>query len=87
MPTFCFIKITSGNSYENEAPHILEGVVQALRLQELDSEFLKFPLLDGHILHVLNIALTRCGKENTEVPNAMEGARAYKLPRYLFTVN
>jgi len=37
---------------------VLEGDVQPLRRQELDSNVLKFPLLDGHVMHVSKLVLT-----------------------------
>ena len=37
---------------------ILEGDLQPLRRQELDSNFLISPLLDGHILHFSKLVLT-----------------------------
>ena len=37
---------------------VLEGDVQPLGRQELDSNVLKSPLLDRHIIHVSNIVLT-----------------------------
>jgi len=36
----------------------IEGDVQPLRRQELDSNVLKSPLLDGHIMHVSPLVLT-----------------------------
>ena len=38
---------------------ILEGHVQPLRRQELDSNVLKYALLDGHIIHCSKLVLTR----------------------------
>jgi len=55
---------TSCNSYENEAQLcgrrvVLEGDEQPLRRQELDSNVLKSPLLDGHIIQVSKLVPTR----------------------------
>ena len=36
----------------------LEGEVQPLSRQELDKDVLKFPLLNGHIIHVSKLVLT-----------------------------
>jgi len=65
---------------------VLEWVAQSLRRQELDSDVLKSPLLGGHILHVMKIVLTRCGKLD-DGPYAMDGAVAHKSWRYQFTAN
>jgi len=37
---------------------VLERDVQTLRRQEIDSNVLKSPLLDGHIMHVSKMVLT-----------------------------
>jgi len=66
---------------------VLERVVQALRRQELGSDVLKFQLLDGHVLHVLKLVLTKSGREETKRPHATDGAVANKLWRYQVTRN
>jgi len=38
---------------------VLEAYVQPFRSQELDSNVLKSPLLDGQIIHVSKLVLTR----------------------------
>ena len=60
---------------------VLEGVVQTLRRQEPDSDILKFPLFDWHVIHVLKRALTRCGREETKRPQATHGGVTHKLQR------
>jgi len=83
--------ITTVNSCENEAPSLWSSNYprkgfQALRRQELDTEVLKSLLLDGHVLHVMKLVLTRYGRED-ESPHSTDGAVAQKFRRHKVTVN
>jgi len=66
---------------------VLKGDVQALRRQELDTYLQKSPLLDWQVLDVLKIVPTRCGREQTKSPHAMDGAVGHKTQRYQVIVN
>jgi len=66
---------------------VLERDVQAQRRQELDSDVLKFPLLDWHLMKVPKLLLAGCGREETKRPQAMDFAVAHKLRKYQITVN
>jgi hypothetical protein len=64
---------------------IVEADVQTFRRQKLDSDVLKSPLLNGHVMHVLKLAVTRrVGYEGC--PHAPDGAVAYEFLSYQFAV-
>jgi len=62
--TLLYTIFTTFNFFENEAlpcgrRALLKGDVKPLDRQELDSNVLKSPLHDGHIIHVSKLVLTR----------------------------
>jgi hypothetical protein len=63
---------------------IIEGDVQTIRRQKLNSDVLESPLLHGHVMHVLKLAMTRYVDD--ERPHAPDGAIAHELWSYHIAV-